>query len=99
MKFFLVPNYASFDELLSQCTAFVFEFSVLLVDMSYPTESFEIDMKDVHLIYDFDAINPSGVSEKWRYEIWFYSKASTDQTSWDVTILSDLILGFCYLYD
>jgi hypothetical protein len=49
--------------------------------MAYPIEAFENDMKDVHLIYDFDATSPSGVPEKWRYEIWFYSKVSRDVTS------------------
>ncbi|EMC90836.1 hypothetical protein BAUCODRAFT_144008 [Baudoinia panamericana UAMH 10762] len=36
--------------------------------------SFDTDIKDVHLIYDYDAENPkTGEPEKWRYEMWFFS--------------------------
>jgi phenolic acid decarboxylase len=35
---------------------------------------FNQDLKDLHLVYDYDAENPeSGKPEKWRYEIWFFS--------------------------
>lgn len=34
---------------------------------------FEKDLQDVHLIYDYDARTPEGATEKWRYEMWFFS--------------------------
>jgi len=34
---------------------------------------FERDIKDVHLIYDYDAESEDGKPEKWRYEMWFFS--------------------------
>jgi hypothetical protein len=42
--------------------------------MSVPKDSFKQDIQDVHLIYDYDAHDPSGNPEKWRYEMWFYSE-------------------------
>jgi len=37
--------------------------------------SFETDIRDTHLIYDYDAANPeTGEPEKWRYEMWFFSE-------------------------
>lgn len=37
--------------------------------------SFDEDIKDTHLVYDYDAENPeTGKPEKWRYEMWFISK-------------------------
>ncbi|KAF2773730.1 hypothetical protein EJ03DRAFT_323676 [Teratosphaeria nubilosa] len=40
------------------------------------TSTFEKDIKDVHLLYDYDAVNPkTGEHEKWRYEMWFFSKS------------------------
>jgi hypothetical protein len=37
--------------------------------------SFDADIRDTHLIYDYDAKNPStGAPEKWRYEMWFFSE-------------------------
>lgn len=35
--------------------------------------SFDKDIKDTHLIYDYDAESPEGKPEKWRYEMWFSS--------------------------
>ncbi|KAJ9494904.1 hypothetical protein H2202_009609 [Exophiala xenobiotica] len=36
--------------------------------------SFDRDIRDTHLIYDYDASNPETKQpEKWRYEIWFFS--------------------------
>jgi phenolic acid decarboxylase len=36
--------------------------------------SFDTDIKDTHLIYDYNAANPeTGKPEKWRYEMWFFS--------------------------
>ena len=35
---------------------------------------FDKDLKDLHLIYDYDAQNvETGEPEKWRYEMWFFS--------------------------
>lgn len=36
--------------------------------------SFERDIRDTHLIYDYDAQDASGNPEKWRYEMWFFSE-------------------------
>lgn len=36
--------------------------------------SFDKDLKDLHLIYDYDAQDAQGNPEKWRYEMWFFSK-------------------------
>ncbi len=36
---------------------------------------FEKDLKDVHLIYYYDAENPqTGAPEKWKYEMHFFSE-------------------------
>ncbi|KAF2175301.1 hypothetical protein K469DRAFT_647314 [Zopfia rhizophila CBS 207.26] len=35
--------------------------------------SFEADIQDVHLIYDYAAQDESGRPNKWRYEMWFFS--------------------------
>ena len=32
--------------------------------------TWEEDMKDVHLLYDYDVKQPDGSTEKWRYELW-----------------------------
>ncbi|KAG5752340.1 hypothetical protein H9Q69_013766 [Fusarium xylarioides] len=37
----------------------------------HPT--FEKDILNTHLIYDYDATDAEGNPEKWRYEIWFFS--------------------------
>ncbi|KUJ17394.1 uncharacterized protein LY89DRAFT_644864 [Mollisia scopiformis] len=34
---------------------------------------FDKDIRDVHLIYDYDAKDKNELPEKWRYEIWFFS--------------------------
>lgn len=36
--------------------------------------SFDKDIRDVHLVYDYDAQDAQGNPEKWRYEIWFFSE-------------------------
>ncbi|RSL95314.1 hypothetical protein CEP52_012131 [Fusarium oligoseptatum] len=36
--------------------------------------SFEDDIRDTHLVYDYDATDAEGNPEKWRYEIWFFSE-------------------------
>lgn len=35
--------------------------------------SFDTDIKDTHLIYDYAAQAEDGTPEKWRYEMWFFS--------------------------
>lgn len=35
---------------------------------------FERDLKDLHVVYDYDAQDENGKPEKWRYEMWFYSE-------------------------
>jgi hypothetical protein len=35
--------------------------------------SFDKDIRDVHLIYDYNAQSSDGKPEKWRYEMWFFS--------------------------
>ncbi|KAG9203575.1 hypothetical protein G6514_002593 [Epicoccum nigrum] len=37
-------------------------------------ESFDKDIKDTHLIYDYDAQDSDGNPEKWRYELWCFSE-------------------------
>jgi len=37
-------------------------------------ESFDKDIKDTHLIYDYDAQDNDGNPEKWRYELWCFSE-------------------------
>ncbi|KAM0345085.1 hypothetical protein ACHAPU_006971 [Fusarium lateritium] len=36
--------------------------------------TFDKDILDTHLVYDYDAKDADGNPEKWRYEIWFFSK-------------------------
>lgn len=41
------------------------------------SSTFDQDIKDVHLIYDYDAVDEETKQhEKWRYEMWFFSEAS-----------------------
>jgi phenolic acid decarboxylase len=35
--------------------------------------SFDTDVRDNHIIYDYDAQDKDGNPEKWRYEMWFFS--------------------------
>jgi hypothetical protein len=35
--------------------------------------SFDADIRNVHLVYDYPAKAPDGTPEKWRYEMWFFS--------------------------
>ncbi|CAD6565587.1 MAG: hypothetical protein ASARMPRED_007350 [Alectoria sarmentosa] len=37
---------------------------------------FAKDLKDLHLVYDYNVQDAHGNPEKWRYEIWFFSEAS-----------------------
>ncbi|EAT88069.1 hypothetical protein HBI56_095150 [Parastagonospora nodorum] len=36
-------------------------------------KSFDEDIRDTHLVYDYDAQDREGKPEKWRYEMWFVS--------------------------
>lgn len=36
--------------------------------------SFDQDIRDTHLLYDYDARDANGNPEKWRYEMWFFSE-------------------------
>ncbi|KAK1462926.1 hypothetical protein CCUS01_08518 [Colletotrichum cuscutae] len=36
--------------------------------------TFDKDIRDTHLIYDYDAEDAEGNPEKWRYEMWFFSE-------------------------
>lgn len=36
--------------------------------------SFDQDIRDMHLIYDYDAQDANGNPEKWPYELWFVSE-------------------------
>lgn len=36
--------------------------------------SFNKDIRDTHLIYEYNAENSEGSPEKWRYEIWLFSE-------------------------
>jgi hypothetical protein len=42
--------------------------------MSLAGTSFDEDLRDVHLSYDYDAHDAKGNPEKWRYELWFFSE-------------------------
>ncbi|KAI0808147.1 phenol acid carboxylase [Fomes fomentarius] len=37
-------------------------------------EQWKKDIKDVHLIYEYDAHDEQGNPEKWRYETWFFAE-------------------------
>lgn len=37
----------------------------------------EKDIKDVHLVYEYDAHDEQGNPEKWRYETWFFAEVRT----------------------
>lgn len=36
----------------------------------------EKDLKDLHMVYDYNAQDEQGNPEKWRYEIWFQMEVS-----------------------
>lgn len=40
----------------------------------YTIPAFNKDLRDVHLIYDYNAKDVQGNPEKWRYEMWFFSE-------------------------
>lgn len=35
------------------------------------------DLKDLHLVYDYNAKDADGNPEKWRYELWIFSPVRT----------------------
>lgn len=39
--------------------------------------AFDKDVRNRHLVYDYDAKDENGNPEKWRYEIWFYNEVNT----------------------
>ncbi len=39
-----------------------------------PESPFERDLKDLHLVYDYNVPDAQGKRERWRYEIWFFSE-------------------------
>jgi len=45
-------------------------------DTVFDKAAFDRDIRDVHLIYDYDAQDENGNFEKWRYELWFVSEVS-----------------------
>ncbi|SPN96656.1 uncharacterized protein DNG_00177 [Cephalotrichum gorgonifer] len=41
----------------------------------HPQDStFDADLRDRHLIYDYNVQNAEGSTEKWRYELWFFNE-------------------------
>lgn len=32
------------------------------------------DLKDLHLVYDYNVKDSQGNPDKWRYELWFFSQ-------------------------
>ena len=41
---------------------------------SLKDSTFNADLRDRHLIYDYDAKDAQGNPEKWRYELWFFNE-------------------------
>ncbi|GIJ82971.1 hypothetical protein Asppvi_001488 [Aspergillus pseudoviridinutans] len=41
---------------------------------SLKDSTFDTDIRDRHLIYDYAAQDAHGKPEKWRYELWFYNE-------------------------
>lgn len=39
-------------------------------------QHWEKDLKDLHMVYDYNAHDEEGNPEKWRYEIWFQTEVS-----------------------
>lgn len=37
---------------------------------------FAKDLKDLHLVYEYNVKDAQGNPDKWRYEIWFFSEVS-----------------------
>ncbi|KAL8827172.1 MAG: hypothetical protein Q9191_003351, partial [Dirinaria sp. TL-2023a] len=47
--------------------------------MSFKTHTqldptFDRDIRDLHLIFDYDVKDEDGAPKKWRYELWFFSE-------------------------
>ena len=43
---------------------------------------FAKDLKDLHLVYDYNVRDAQGNPEKWRYEIWFFSEVNPSLRSY-----------------
>lgn len=41
---------------------------------SLKDSTFDADIRDRHLLYDYDAQDAQGNPEKWRYEMWFFNE-------------------------
>lgn len=39
-----------------------------------PDSDFAKDLRDLHLVYDYNVQDAHGNPDKWRYEIWFFSE-------------------------
>ena len=39
-----------------------------------PDSEFAKDLRDLHLVYDYNVQDAHGNPDKWRYEIWFFSE-------------------------
>jgi len=42
--------------------------------MAQTDSTFDQDLRDVHLLYDYDVRVENGNMEKWRYELWIFSE-------------------------
>lgn len=40
----------------------------------------EKDLKDVHVVYEYDTRDEQGIPEKWRYEAWFFAEVRPNTT-------------------
>jgi hypothetical protein len=41
--------------------------------------AFVKDLKDVHLVYDYNVKDSQGNPDKWRYELWFFSQVRSQR--------------------
>lgn len=41
---------------------------------SLKDSTFDTDIRDRHLLYDYDAQDAQGNPQKWRYELWCYNE-------------------------
>lgn len=58
-------------------------------DPAYDEEVFREDLQDVHLSYDYDAQDEQGNPEKWRYELWFFSRVSPSPLSMVADVMTE----------
>lgn len=45
---------------------------------------FAKDLKDLHLVYDYNVQDAQGNPEKWRYEIWFFTEVNPSLRSYAI---------------